>query len=112
MSSLAGADQLSQRYDRRRRSSLTCIKCEDRDEKLKILTFEKPSLEQRQRLLRQHAAGQRDVGERRVGRDLGIGDHDLADLGGELGDRRAVDDAAMPHQTIAPMHIGHDSPEV
>src|SRR6266446_9274616 len=43
---------------------------------------------QRHGLVRQHAAGDRDRGEGRLGGDVGARDHDLVDLGGELGNRR------------------------
>lgn len=66
-------------------------------------------LEQRERLFGQHAAGQGDVGERRLSGDLGVGHHDLVASSAIEAPNTTRE---MPHQTIAPMHIGHDSPEV
>jgi hypothetical protein len=44
----------------------------------------------------ENAAGDGDVEKRHLGRNLAIGDHDLADLGRKLCDRCPVDDAANP----------------
>src|SRR5262249_37770690 len=62
---------------------------------------------QRHGLVRQHAAGDRDGGEGRLGGDVGAREHDLVDLGGELRNRRrenepphmAPEDRAHAHRT-------------
>jgi hypothetical protein len=43
-------------------------------------------LEELHRLVGENAPGDGDVRKRRLGRNLGVGDHDLADLGRNLGD--------------------------